>query len=496
MAASSKTQGAPSLIDSSHIEWKFGKYGVGQGRDLKNPQLLQRTQEYRRIQASRLIPMEKKDIRSRLPVGEYQVSRKVDGELAILCFSEGEAILLNPGGTVRLGLPLLAEAIKKLQKAAVKTVCIAGELYYRHHDGRRARVQDVGRAARAPDSQEDLDRLCFAAFDVLEIDGQPFLAKHQEAYAKICKWFSGKDRIHPVEAVTAKTGEEIEQCFAKWVEGEGGEGLVLRSESVGSYKVKPRHTFDLAVIGYTEGTDDRKAMLHDVLCAVLRKDGNFQILGRVGTGFSDEERRTMLAELKELQVKSEYAEIGDGHIAYQMVRPDWVIEVSCLDLLLQNSRGETVEKMVLSYEDKQACYKPLRKMPLASLISPVFLRRRDDKRANLIDVRAQQLGDAFDIAQLDKDANVCALPKSQVLRREVYVKTLKGQTAVRKLLLFKTNKETEGDFPAYVLHFTDFSPTRKQPLEREIRVSSSREQIEELWKELHRENIVKGWVAP
>ena len=121
MATSSKVQGAPNLIDSARIEWKLGKYGVGQGKDLKNPSVWQRTQEYRRVQASRLVPIEKKDIRSRLPAGEYHLSRKVDGELAVLWFEGGEALLVNPGGTVRVGLPLLVDAAKKLGKASVKS---------------------------------------------------------------------------------------------------------------------------------------------------------------------------------------------------------------------------------------------------------------------------------------------------------------------------------------------------------------------------------------
>jgi hypothetical protein len=60
-------------------------------------------------------------------------------------------------------------------------------------------------------------------------------------------------------------------------------------------------------------------------------------------------------------------------------------------------------------------------------------------------------------------------------------------------VLWKTNKESEGGYPGYVVHYTDFSPNRKTPLEREIRVSNSREQIEALWKGLEEENIVKGW---
>ncbi len=493
MADTSKTQGAPSLIDSARIEWKLGKYGVGQGRDLKNPSLWQRTQEYRRTQASRLIPLEQKDIRNRLPAGEYHLSRKVDGEFAVLCVEDGQALLVNPGGTVRVGLPLLADAVKKLTKAKVKSALIAGELYYRHPDGRRARVADASSAARAPGSQEDLDRLCMAVFDVLEIDGEQTPAKHAETFARITKLFAGKDRIHPVEAVSVKTAEEIEKYFADWVEGQGSEGLVLRSDSTGSYKLKPRHNLDVAVIGFTEGTEERKGMLHDLLCAVMRKDGSLQILGRVGTGFSDEERRALLSDLKDRTAASDYAEIGDGHIAYQMVRPELVIEISCLDLISSTTRGGGIDKMVLSYDEKAHRYAPLRKFPLASLISPVFVRRRDDKRVNSSDVRAQQLADLIEIASLEKDARTYSLPKSQVLRREVYVKTLKGQTAVRKLLLWKTNKEEDGEFPAFVLHYTDYSPTRKDPLSREIRVSNSRAQIDALWNEFFSENIVKGW---
>ena len=99
----------------------------------------------------------------------------------------------------------------------------------------------------------------------------------------------------------------------------------------------------------------------------------------------------------------------------------------------------------------------------------------------------------------DRDARRFTLPMSEVLRREVYTKRLKEQTMVRKLVMWQTNKaeesrETAGrDFPAYVIAFTDFSPNRKTPLERDIRISNSREQIDELWEGLVREYIVKGW---
>jgi len=65
---------------------------------------------------------------------------------------------------------------------------------------------------------------------------------------------------------------------------------------------------------------------------------------------------------------------------------------------------------------------------------------------------------------------------------------------VRKFVRWKTNKDTSnGEYPAYVVHFTDFSPTRKVPLSREVRVSNSEEQIKQLYQELKDENIKKGW---
>ena len=65
---------------------------------------------------------------------------------------------------------------------------------------------------------------------------------------------------------------------------------------------------------------------------------------------------------------------------------------------------------------------------------------------------------------------------------------------VRKFVLWKTNKESSSeDYPAYVIHYTDFSPNRKAPLDREVVVSSSLEQMHELFEKLKEENIKKGW---
>jgi hypothetical protein len=127
--------------------------------------------------------------------------------------------------------------------------------------------------------------------------------------------------------------------------------------------------------------------------------------------------------------------------------------------------------------------------------------RRDDKSVNPVDLRLEQITFLVDVPLADRDARHFTLPKSEILRREVYTKQLKGQTMVRKLVMWQTNKAEDQEsgvrgqeFPAYVIAFTDYSLNRKTPLERDIRVSNSREQINELWSELVSGYIVKGWV--
>lgn len=481
-------------INKARFETKLGEYAVASATELSDPTVHQRTQEYRRLSGARMHALGKEDIRNKLPEGEYHVSRKIDGEFTVLVFDGKQALTINPGGTVRVGLPFINEAVELLAKAGVKAALVAGELYVSRPDGKRPRVHDVSRVARQPENKEDLDSLCFAVFDFMEIDGKPAASSFPETWKKIRKIFEGGKRVKPVEAVFLKTAGDIEKKFEDWVEKEGAEGLVARSDTAGMFKIKPRHTLDAAVVGFTEGVDDRKGMLHDMLLALMRSDGTFHLFARVGGGFTEDDRRNFFSDLKDMVVESEYAEVNPEHVAYEMVKPEWVVEISCLDLISQTTRGASIDRMVLNWDTKGKKFGVIRRLPLASVISPQFIRRRDDKRITPSDLRIQQVSDLVEVKMIDRDARQLSLPRSELIKREIFTKVLKGQTMVRKLLLWKTNKEGEGSlFPGYVVHFTDFSPNRKTSLERDIRVSNSREQIETLYAGLLAENIVKGW---
>lgn len=482
-------------LDRGRLEIRLGKYGTAPPTALSDLSLLPRVQDYRRHVAGRMYPIGKEDIRRKIPPAVYFVSRKMDGEFTALSFQDGEAICLNPGGTVRVNLPWLQEAAECLAAAGIKQALVMGEMYVATESDRRPRVHDVVKVARQPKSEEELRRLRFAAFDIVQVNGEAAPETFDACWQLLIKWFDGGELIHPVETQAAQDAAGIDKIFYSWVEKEGAEGLVARSDTAGMYKIKPRHNLDAAVIGFTEASDDRQGLLHDLLLAVGRSDGSLHVLSRVGGGFSDDQRRELLSDLKDMTVDSEYTEVNSDHVAYQMVAPEWVIEISYLDLVSQTTRGAPVNRMVLSYDREDTEYRVVRRLPLASVISPQFIRRREDKRVTPSDVRIDQVSSMVDVPLAEQNVGQFTTPKSQMLNREVYVKEHRGSIMVRKFLLWETNKPRDGndEFPKFVAYYTDFSSNRKVPLQRDIRVSDSREQIERLWNAMRENNIKAGW---
>lgn len=482
------------LVDPSQLDIKIGEYRAGSSTALADPRLLPRAQAWRRTVAGSMKALDREGLRH-VPAAPasapYHVSRKIDGEFTLLVIEDGEAVTVNPGGTARAGLPFMAEAARLLAAAGGRRALVAGELYYARDDGSRPRVHDVTRVARRPESAEELPRLRFAAFDLLEIDGEEPHG-HADAWKRIEAIFGSGERIRPVESRMVREVPEIQALFEQWVVKEGGEGLVVRGEA-GFFKVKPRHSIDAMVLGFAEATDDRVGMLHDVLIGLMRPDGTMQIAGHVGGGFTEEQRRSMLSDLKDRVAATDYAEVNSDRVAYEMVRPGLVVELSCLDAISQTTRGATIDRMALRWDEAGATWRAAGRMPLASLISPQFVRVREDKGFERHDVRVEQLCDIVEIPDLDRGAADTAAAPSEMVRRRVMTKVMKGQTMVRKLAIWKTNKESTGKFPAFVLHFTDYSPNRVKALQREIRVGNSLEQLDGMWDRLAEKNFVRGW---
>lgn len=288
------------------------------------------------------------------------------------------------------------------------------------------------------------------------------------------------------------SGEKVSFLFRKWVDEEGSEGLVVRTELPVTYKIKPRHNIDVVVVGFSEGTGIEAGQARSLLTAMIPENGKYQIIGRVGSGLYETLRKDMYKKFIKKTLKSDFIETDTNYVAFRMVEPEMVIEVSVNDLLFDTVSGPK-QNAVLYIENGE--FKLHSYVDGFKFLAPVFERVRDDKKADADDVRISQVEDLWnrETETVPKKPENTESPKSKLLIREVYKKTSGTKTMVQKYMIWKTNKDNRIDYPAYVLHITNFSTDRKEPLQREVRISDSRRQIFELMEKLLETNIKKGW---
>ncbi len=509
----------PTCYDEKRLSARAGGMRVSSIGALTDTALSSRLFGYKTGTARRFFSLGESDIATRLPPGQLWVSRKLDGECTFLYHTKDETILVSPTGRVIVGSKPAAEARRRLLAAKVERAIVPGELYVAQKG--RERAHDVPRALAEGATKDLVDALRFAPYDLIEVGTEQAITwPYEQRLKTLREWFGTEaGPVHVVHTEAVKGSTEVKDRYENWVIGEGAEGLVVRCEQPVAYKIKPWQTLDVAVIGYVEGREDKTGTIRELLVAVLRPGGLFHILGSVGGGFTEEERQSFLCTLKTLDAPSEYVETNRNYFAYQMVRPELVIQVRANDLLQEDSRGRPTQQMVLRFDrearsaaviDREAPEAPrsidgsdgemetgwriVRKLPLCSLLFPVFERVRTDKQVSEQDCGLRQVTDLFVVPDADVVAAPVQMQPSALLRREVYTKTTKGATAVRKLVVWKTNKEQADPlYPAYVLHFTDFSPGRADMLQREVRVAHSAERINALAEEMLAENIKKGW---
>jgi hypothetical protein len=155
--------------------------------------------------------------------------------------------------------------------------------------------------------------------------------------------------------------------------------------------------------------------------------------------------------------------------------------------------GETgsglIKKTLLTYDSSKG-YERKGLVSSVSLISPVFIRLRSDKKTVTADVGLRQIEEF--LSQPD-DAVEISWKASEVVGREIYTKSSKGSTAIRKFIILKTNKEHTGEFSPFAVVYTDFSAGRKSPLEQEIYLCQTENEASQKVAELKEENIKKGW---
>ncbi len=453
---------------------------------------------YKRGVASRYIAATSQEIEDLIPRGELHVSKKIDGQIWYAVLEKGEAFLASPKGKVISGAHPVIEELEKHANDVAGRVVIPGELYA-VGDNDRIRCGDVANAMGGG-KKAQVARMRFAAFDwlagpseeadVAEGETDPF------AYAPRLEALQGL--FGSGELVTCATTEvvsgasSVRELYDKWVANGNEEGLVVRSAKQRPIKIKPDIHIDAVVIGYTIRREDPE-QCSSMLLGLMRPDGKIQELGSCGNLGEADRRKEFLTMLSKQNVDSGYRRASSSGALYQFISPSVIVEIKATDIQPDNSSGDPIKRMVLEYDDATG-WKRLRKMPVASMLHPVFVRIREDKSVNETDIRMSQLDEHIYVSDSAARVEEVTFEKSSVIRREVYTKASKGKMMVRKLVMWKSNKETvDSAYAPYVVHFTDYSSGRKDPLKREVRLAGTETKAMAIADAMIASNIKKGW---
>jgi len=451
------------------------------GAELNEPDLVDFISAYRRRVAGNYRPLLLDDFGA-LPISGLLVSTKIDGELWFLVSYQKEVFLTNARGVVIYGdIPILAQA-----KSIPENTIIAGELFAQV-EGRRSRVGDLAALLAEGGGAED-KKLSFAAFDLLRNTGKSVDGPYNQRYEELNQLITTSGPLSVVQSEEMDRAKLLTKFESEVVKGEI-EGLVIRLPSGLIYKLKPSITIDAVVIAYTTRSD-QAGLARSILLGLMHSSGEIQIFGGCGNLGSDIDRSALGKQLEKLKVDAPIRYASDSGSLYSFVKPELVVEVKVTDLQLERADGTNASTMILSYKGGSWSSGRLSQCPRP--IHPVLVRVRDDKKVNNVDIRIDQIAGYMPKLK-DAELNV-ETAKSEILRREVWTKETKGAVAVRKLLVWKTNKNGfNSSYPAYVVHWTDYSPGRASPLDRDVKLAPDEKTAIKIANILVEENIKKGW---
>lgn len=461
---------------------KLGKGSIEPQGTFSNSDLMSQIVAYRKVVATNYVLTNPADIERRLGI-PLLVSTKIDGELWFL-LHDTDWKLVSPTGRVISGeIEILAEAnAAKLDKNSI----FAGELHVIGET--RTRIADVT-SALAGAEKANTSTLGFKVFDVVaspEVSaiGTPYTVR----YEAISKLPAGKN-FGFVASTATKSATEVAEIFDKEVQAAGQEGLVARAEDGRSYKIKPTKDLDAAILGFTERRDaDGSLMVRSLLLGVLQDDGSWIPITTTGNVGDNDFRKSLLSQLRPQVRPSSYRRTSESSgVMYQLVEPTLIAELKCMDLQLDDFHGKPIKHPRLSFD--ATGWKVSGWTNSAAVHNSIVVRLRNDKACTPEDIGWTQITRLLPVSEASDEIKV---GKSEVIRRQVWTKEGSGKVDVRKLVLWKTNKEAAG-YPAYVVHWTDYSATRKSPLDREVRLAPNEKEALKIADAMIGDNIKKGW---
>ena len=442
-----------------------------------------RLKQYNNLVAKKYIFLLSEEIKS-LPEGKYFVSRKLDGQLWFYLKENKQSHFVNSNNKEIGGI--VKHIIKDLDKKFKKypEIIVAGELYSQINQ--RERCGDVISALSDKNKLEDLH---FGIFDI--IHGDKFSGEFSKRYEELIK-VAASDKKSPAHVIEHKqvNKKDIQKYFKDKIETNDAEGLIVRNDSK-IYKIKKEETLDAVITGYT--TAENNTEVRSVSLGVFVQPNEILHIGSCGGFSSGINKKELFKDLKKLSVKSNFHKVGSNGSAYTFVEPKIVVEVNVLDLQTDKSDDSPIRHVKFELEKNKLNVSG--KMRSVSILNAQIINIRIDKKADIKDVGLSQITNITGLSKKDFEQNLVGkkLPNSKILKKDVFKKKSKKGTAVRKFLFWKTNKDENLEYPAYLCYYLDYSEGRKDPIKKRLYPFNEEKIGLNFFKKILEDNIKKGW---
>tara|TARA_B110000003_G_scaffold38481_1_gene35174 strand:+ start:1610 stop:2950 length:1341 start_codon:yes stop_codon:yes gene_type:complete len=434
---------------------------------------------YKHKVAGKYLPVRNDQILKRVfEMDKYYVSTKIDGNI---CFvnkdSNGISIVSHNNNSFKR--PELEKECSEILKN--KCGLFVGEIYL-HDESTRTRSYDLKREIGNNSSD-----IRIALFDIISFENKDYKENEWKEKKKILSDnFKSDGKVYFLNEIELSSRKDIEEIFNKTIIESNEEGLVVRGENGPVFKIKEYHSFDMVILGYVNGYTNNFSLMKEILVGVMTEENKFLITGVVANGFDIEQREKLSKDFEKIKVDSDSIIVSGAKIPFTMVKPIHVVEIESTDIINSTSVG-FIKKYIINFKEKYSFDK---KTNSVSLTTPVYTRFRDDKKVNLNDVGINQITRVIEISE--EESNNSIKPKSKIINKEVYTKTMKGATNVKKFLVWDT-ASNEDNYPKFVYYKIDYSPTRASKLNRDIKVSDDKKQIQKIFANEIESNIKKGW---